>query len=166
MARGAFSEIYKGVTIDALPTPNPAIRRPTYIRAIWPSAAAWNMQPIVTITAAMRRATRLPRRSATYDATRAPAKHPHCKVDTILACRLALWVFERPSRPYFLDARSEHGEVHVGQDLCLRLEGRKSKDTADNPRVYTEQHTAEACLTTLGLARYSKGVCLTENARK
>jgi hypothetical protein len=148
MARGAFSEIYRGVTIDALPTPNPAIRRPTYIRAIWPSAAAWKMQPIVTITAAMRRAARLPRRSATYDATRAPAKHPHCKVDTILACRLALWTVERPSRPYLLNARSEHGRVH-GHHLCSRLERRESEDAADDSRVYTEQHTTKARLISL-----------------
>ena len=34
IARGAFSLMYKGVTIEAAPTPNPAMNLPTNIEAM------------------------------------------------------------------------------------------------------------------------------------
>jgi len=57
------------------------------------------------MTPAMRSALRLPSLSAMYEATKAPTKQPHCNVETMLACKLALSMDVALSRLYLLAKR-------------------------------------------------------------
>lgn len=89
MARGAFSLTYSGLMALAAPTPTPEMKRPMYMGARWPEAAAWRTTPSRMNQEQTMRHHLRPKRSVSGEAIRAPRKQPACRVETMFADRLA-----------------------------------------------------------------------------
>ena len=83
-ARGAHSETYSGVNIDAAPTPKPATNRPTNIAAKFPVLldAACMMTPMHVMTPVPTRDHLLPYRSVIHGVMKQATKQPPWRVDT------------------------------------------------------------------------------------
>lgn len=88
-----------------------------------------------------------PQRSAAVAASRAPRKHPACRMLTMFALRFALSMSLACSSVSLYNLRSQfpNGRVEgLGTDLLHKFG--HSEDTADNARVNSEDQAAETCL--------------------
>lgn len=72
---------------------------PQYMAAKLPMEAACSTVPTIAITAHPMRVILRPNLSANQLATKAPRKHPACRVETIFASRLALPILSSPWSP-------------------------------------------------------------------
>jgi hypothetical protein len=83
MALGAHSDTYNGVSMEAAPTPRPAVNRPTYMAGKFPVFAepVCMMTPTMVIMPVPMRAYLRPQRSVSHGVTKQAAKQPACRVD-------------------------------------------------------------------------------------
>lgn len=116
--------------------------------AKFPMEAACNMVPMIAIIAHPKRVILRPNLSANQLATKAPRKHPACRVETMFASRLALAILSSPWSPNTLRILvSFHLLVSEEIKRYLLPETIQLQDSTDNTNVHTEQHTSKACRT-------------------
>jgi hypothetical protein len=97
--------------------------------------------PTMEMIAAQRRMGRRPHRSAIQAEMTAPRKQPACRVETMLALKLALASALMVSRPYFLVRSVSHLVVPAGNILLKRGH---SQHSTNGTSIDTKDHSSEA----------------------
>jgi len=75
--------MYRMITEEINPIPNPAIRRPSTKRTTWFVEAIWRIQPMLKTTHPAIIVKRRPTKSATSPAMRAPKKVPQERIEVM-----------------------------------------------------------------------------------